>query len=134
MGKNFLNIFKIHSERYAELIKQAEFDDEAVINAHTTLLVMDCQSFPELNCKSFLLDQYRGIIKTNKETRKLINQFVAQRPLSFWGDANLFCLHCSSRGTILCFWQHNLNTFDRRHPAFDALADAQQSQEQLVQP
>ncbi|MCC7667090.1 hypothetical protein [Liquorilactobacillus satsumensis] len=85
MGKKFLNIFKIHSERYAELIKQAEFDDEAVINAHTTLLVMDCQSFPELNCKSFLLDQYRGIIKTNKETRKLINQFVAQRPLSFWG-------------------------------------------------
>ncbi|KRL04543.1 hypothetical protein [Liquorilactobacillus oeni] len=81
----FKNFFKIHGKEYKKLMQDAVFDEEARINPQTTLMLLHCQNFPELGCKTLLLDQYRGIIKTNKETRKLINIFVAEHPLSFWG-------------------------------------------------
>lgn len=68
-----------------EIIFNSELDTKAVINPQSTLFVLNCLNYKKLECKSILVDKYRGIVRTNKETKKLINQFVNNQAVSFLG-------------------------------------------------
>ncbi|MFT9013450.1 hypothetical protein [Liquorilactobacillus mali] len=68
-----------------EIIFNSEVDTNAMINAQSTLFIFNCLNYKKLGCKSILVDKYRGIIRTNKETKKLINQFVDKQAITFLG-------------------------------------------------
>lgn len=74
-----------HGFNLDEIIFNSELDMKATINLQSTLFVFNCLNYKKLGCKSILVDKYRGIIRTNKETKKLINQFITDQAVSFLG-------------------------------------------------
>lgn len=74
-----------HGFNLDEIIFNSELDMKATINLQSTLFLFNCLNYKKLGCKSILVDKYRGIIRTNKETKKLINQFITDQAVSFLG-------------------------------------------------
>ncbi|MFT9373784.1 hypothetical protein [Liquorilactobacillus hordei] len=74
-----------HGFNLDEIIFNSELDVKAKINLQSTLFVFNCLNYKKLGCKSILVDKYRGIIRTNKETKKLMNQFIKDQAVSFLG-------------------------------------------------
>lgn len=76
------NLF-LHNLDWKTLLNNADFDDCARINPDSTLFIFDCQQYDSLKCKSILFDCNRGVIMTNKETKKLVNELVKSLAWSF---------------------------------------------------
>lgn len=64
-----------------KLYQQGYFDADAYLDKQTLLLVWDCHDLGLKNCRSLILDTKRGIIISDKETTRLVNQFIKQQPV-----------------------------------------------------
>ncbi|MBD5069140.1 MAG: hypothetical protein HDT50_02965 [Lactobacillus sp.] len=74
-----------------KLYHQGYSDLEAMIDPHTVMLILDCHLLGLSQCRSLIIDAKRGIIISEKETTRLINQFVAKQSVGFLPARAILC-------------------------------------------
>lgn len=72
----FLDLNGVH-----ELYRQGYFDADATLDTQTSLLIWDCHDLGLKNCRSLILDAKRGVIISDKESTRLVNQFIKRQPV-----------------------------------------------------
>ncbi|KRL02609.1 hypothetical protein [Liquorilactobacillus capillatus] len=73
----------LDTAKIKEIIELGEYDNDAAIQADSTLLILDCQKYNLKNIKSIIFDRNKGICLSNMETKRLINRFVVQDIVTF---------------------------------------------------
>lgn len=74
-----------------KLYKQGYLDAEATIDPQTALLVLDCHLLNLPHCRSLIIDAKRGVVISEKETTRLVNQFVAKQSVGFLPARAILC-------------------------------------------
>jgi hypothetical protein len=66
-----------------EIQRLARFDDSFNLDGRTLVMLIDCQHNQlDPRYKSVIIDERSGIIASNKETKRLLNQWIEEQPLS----------------------------------------------------
>ena len=84
-------------------------------------LVWDCHDLGLKNCRSLILDTKRGIIIGDKETTRLVNQFIKQQPVGLLLTRALVGSFAKNTMSALCLGKDLTRPFKWLYPSCDQL-------------